>query len=165
MITVANTTPLRYLIEIEAAHILESLFGQIIIPEKVAEELQRPKTPPSVKAWMQNRPAWLEVRSANTSLFTPQRKIHEGERQAIALAIELQANVILIDDYDALKEAHRLKLSTLPLFSILEQAAQNALLDLLEAVRKMRHTSFHMPPLELVDAMLERDRQRKEPTA
>lgn len=44
MITVSNTTPLRYLIEIEAADILQNLFGQIIIPEKVAEELQRPKT-------------------------------------------------------------------------------------------------------------------------
>ena len=46
MITVSDTAPLRYLIEIEATHILEILFGQVIIPEKVAEELQRPKTPP-----------------------------------------------------------------------------------------------------------------------
>src|SRR5262245_38115030 len=49
MITVSNTTPLRYLIEIEKAHILETLFGHVFIPEKVAEELQRPKTPPEAK--------------------------------------------------------------------------------------------------------------------
>jgi predicted nucleic acid-binding protein len=45
MITVSNTTPLRYLIEIEKVHIIEALFGRVFIPEKVAEELQRPKTP------------------------------------------------------------------------------------------------------------------------
>lgn len=34
MITVSDTTPLRYLIEIEEAHILEILFGKVVIPEK-----------------------------------------------------------------------------------------------------------------------------------
>jgi len=80
MITVSNTTPLRYLIEIEKVHILETLFGQVFIPEKVAEELQRPKTPQKVKDWMQSLPAWFEVKQANLSIFTPQKKIHDGER-------------------------------------------------------------------------------------
>jgi predicted nucleic acid-binding protein len=44
MIIISDTTPLRYLIEIEATYILERLFGEVLIPEKVAEELQRPKT-------------------------------------------------------------------------------------------------------------------------
>lgn len=68
----------------------------------------------------------------------------------------------MLDDYDALKEARRLQLPTLQLFTILEQAAQDGLLDLPEAVRKMRNTSFYMPPAAIIDAMLERDRQRKE---
>lgn len=56
-VIISDTTPLRYLIEIEAVHILESLFGRVIIPEKVAEELQRPKTPQKVKGRIQGRRA------------------------------------------------------------------------------------------------------------
>jgi predicted nucleic acid-binding protein len=50
MIIVSDTTPFRYLIEVDAIDILATLFGQIIIPEAVAGELQHPKTPPKIKA-------------------------------------------------------------------------------------------------------------------
>lgn len=62
MIVISDTTPLRYLIEIEETHILEKLFRRVIISEKVFEELQGEKTPEQVKAWIQSRPAWLEVK-------------------------------------------------------------------------------------------------------
>jgi len=69
MIIVSDTTPLRYLIEIEKAYILESLFGRVIIPQAVFNDLQRPKTPKPVKEWIVNHPAWLEVRQADLSLY------------------------------------------------------------------------------------------------
>jgi len=74
MIIVSDTTPLRYLIEIEEIYVLEKLFGEVIIPEKVAEELQRPKTPQQVKNWVQSRPAWLKVRKAVFHFMFPQRR-------------------------------------------------------------------------------------------
>jgi predicted nucleic acid-binding protein len=162
MIIISDTTPLRYLIEIEEIDSLTGLFGQVIIPERVFSELQGAKTPPQVVAWVQSRPEWLAVKQADTSLFTPQKKIQAGEHEAIALAIEMKADYLLIDDADAIKEAHRIKLPTLRLFTILELAAARNLLDFPEAVAKMRHTSFHMPPAELIAEALARDRQRKE---
>jgi len=115
---------------IEEVHILETLFGRIIIPEKVAEELQRPKTPQKVKDRMQARPSWLEMRKADISLFTPQKKINDGEREAFALALELQADAILLDDKRSLPEAKRLKLQTIAFFTLLERAAARDLIDL-----------------------------------
>ncbi len=56
MIIISDTTPLRYLIEIEEVHILPKLFGKVIIPEKVSAELQDPKTPEAVKGWIQALP-------------------------------------------------------------------------------------------------------------
>lgn len=162
MITVSDTTPLRYLIDVDEVHILETLFGQVIIPEKVAEELQRPKTPQKVKDWMQARPAWLEVRKADLSIFTPQKKINDGEREAFALALELQADTVLLDDFAALPEAKRLKLQTVALFTLLERAAARDLIDLPQAVDKMRKTTFRLPPEDEIQAMLERDRIRRE---
>lgn len=162
MIIISDTTPLRYLIEIEAAHILETLYGKITIPQKVFGELQGANTPPEVTAWIRARPDWIEVKRADISLFTPQRHIQDGEREAIALAIELRADAFLSDDGDAIKEARRLNIPTIRLFNILETAAENNLLDLPEAIRKIRRTTFRAPPDEIVDAMLDRDRQRKE---
>jgi predicted nucleic acid-binding protein len=161
MIVISDTTPLRYLIEIEEVQVLERLFGKIIIPQKVFSELQGINTPLKVIAWIQTLPAWLEVRQADISFFTPRKLIQDGEREAIALAVQLQADALLSDDGDAIKEARRLNLSTIRLFTILESAAENNLLDLAEAVEKMKRTTFRFPPVELVDAMLERDRQRK----
>lgn len=161
MIIVSDTTPLRYLIEIGAVQFLELLFGQIIIPEKVAEELQRPKTPQKIKDWMQVAPPWLVVRKANLSLFTPQKKLDDGEREAFALALELKADVVLLDDWHALPEAKRLGLQTVSLFTLLERAAMRDLIDLPQTVAKLRATSFRLPPEELIQAVLTRDQQRK----
>jgi predicted nucleic acid-binding protein len=162
MIVVSDTSPLRYIIEIDKAHILETIFGKIIIPEKVAEELQGSKTPQQVRDWMKTPPAWLEVQHADLSLFTPQRKIHDGEREVFALAIELKADAVLLDDKGALTEAKRLNLRVIRTFAIFENAATMVLLDLSQTVAAMRRTSFRFPPQKDVDAMLERDRQRKE---
>jgi predicted nucleic acid-binding protein len=161
MIIVSDTTPLRYLVEIEKAHILESLFGEIIIPQKVFSELQGQRTPQKVKDWIQAHPAWIEVRQADTSHFAPQKKIGDGEREAFALALELKADAVLPDDKDALTEAKRLNLQTLATFTILERAATEELLDLAQTVDEMRKTSFRLPSEKIIEAMIERDRQRK----
>jgi predicted nucleic acid-binding protein len=63
------------------AHILESVFGTVYIPEKVSDELQRKETPEKVRAWMQSVLEWIETREADTSLFIPEKDIHEGERE------------------------------------------------------------------------------------
>lgn len=162
MIIVSDTTPLRYLIEIGEAQVLEALFGKVIIPEKVAEELQRPKTPQQIKDWMQARPVWLEVRKADLSLFSPQKKIDDGEREAFALAIELKADAVLLDDKSALPEAKRLNLQTIALFTLLERAAARDLLDLPLAVDAIRKTTFRLPPETDIQAMLVRNELRKQ---
>jgi len=162
MIIISDTTPIRYLVEIEEVHILKELFGKVIIPQAVFNELQHPKTPHSVRDWVANHPAWLEVRQADTSLFIPQRNLDAGEIEAFALAVELKATLILLDDRLATKEATRLNIAFLGTFTILEEAAKKDLLDLPNAVRKMRQTSFRLPPEQRIQAMLERDRQRKQ---
>ena len=161
MTIVSDTAPLNYLVLIAEVDVLEKLAGRVLIPQAVANELKHPKTPQPVRAWIDSCPLWLEVRQADTSLFTPRRRIGQGETEAIALAIELAADALLIDDGDAIEEARRLGIPTLRLFSMLEEAAKKDLLDLPQAIDKMKGTNFHLPPAELIEAMLERDRKRK----
>jgi len=162
MIIISDTAPLNYLVLIREIEVIARLAGRVLIPQAVYDEMHAHKTPQPVKEWVDSQPVWLEVRRANTSLFTPQRKIGKGETEAIALALELKADVLLIDDGKGIKEAHRLQIPTLRLLTVLEEAAKKNLLDLPEVIDKLKRTSFHLPPDELVEEMLERDRQRKQ---
>lgn len=45
MIIIADTTPLNYLVLIGEAAGLEELFGSIILPQAVFDELRRDRTP------------------------------------------------------------------------------------------------------------------------
>ncbi|MFN0123267.1 MAG: DUF3368 domain-containing protein [Blastocatellia bacterium] len=134
MIIVSDTTPFRYLIEIRQVQILETLFGSVMIPGKVAGELQHPKTPQLVSDWIRARPSWVDVRSADPGLFIPQRRIDQGEHEAIALALELRADRLLIDDRNGRLEAKRAGLTTVPTLAILELAAQRGLIDLPDVI-------------------------------
>lgn len=161
MIVISDTSPINYLILIGEIEILEKLFTRIVVPQAVFRELQHTKTPQPVKDWIANAPSWLEVKQADASLFTPSKKIGDGEREAIALAIELRADAVLIDDRDGTLEARRQSLIAVGTVNLLERAAEKGLLDLPETLERLSHTSFRLPHSEILDAMLERDRKRK----
>ena len=72
MIVVSDTTPLRHLIAINEAELLPRLYRTVIVPGAVWAELQAEATPPMVKTWLADAPAWLEVRtSPQASRATP----------------------------------------------------------------------------------------------
>lgn len=159
MIVVSDATPLRYLIEIQETELLKELFEKVLIPAGVSEELQHQRTPQQIKEWTQSPPNWLEVRQADVSLFQPRKAIGKGEHQAIALAIELNADAILMDDQGASREATRANLFIVSTLSILEQAAARGLVDLPEVLERLSKTRFYLLP-ELIEQVLERHRQR-----
>jgi predicted nucleic acid-binding protein len=161
MIVISDTTPLRYLIEIAQIDILPALFGQIIIPQAVFNELHDPKTPQMIKDWFAKRPAWLEVRTLSRPPDISLSSLDYGEREAITLALELNADAVLIDDKDARIAAKTRALAVLPTLAILELAAQKNLLDLPDIFDRLSKTTFRAKP-ELFEQALERDRQRKQ---
>src|SRR4051812_9445562 len=64
MIVVADTSPLCYLVLVDQIEVLASLFGQVVIPPAVLQELGHPRTPAPVQKWAASPPSWLEVRQA-----------------------------------------------------------------------------------------------------
>jgi len=63
MRVITDTSPLQYVVLIEHTVLLPSLFGRVLIPPAIAEELQHPHTPTSIRVWMSSPSAWLEVRT------------------------------------------------------------------------------------------------------
>jgi len=72
----------------------------------------------------------------------------------------VQATAVLLDDIDARAAARRLGLQAIGTVAILERAAEKGLIGLPSAIEKLRRTSFFISP-EILDAALERDRQRR----
>ncbi len=162
MIIVSDTSPINYLVLIGDIEVLKELSGQFIIPHAVFTELQDRGTPKQVRAWINSRPAWIEIRQADLSLYTPRKNLGAGEREAIALAIELHADAVLLDDRDGTKEARRQNIPTLSTFGILVEAAKKNLLDLPNAIERLSRTNFFMPPDDIIQAALRQDQERKQ---
>jgi len=96
-LVVSDTTPLNYLILIGHVEVLPRLFGTLLVPPAVIQEMHHPKTPPEVAAWARHLPSWLEVKAPHTDLHVG---IGAGEDEAIALAVELgNATVLMVIIY------------------------------------------------------------------
>ena len=88
---VADTTPLNYLVLIEAIDVLSQLYGRILIPHAVHAELSDPQAPAQVRDWIVQPHPWLEVVPLRNPADSSLMNLDPGERDAIALATEQQA--------------------------------------------------------------------------
>ena len=161
MIVVADATPLRYLILIDAVPVLPALYERILIPEMVADELQRPRTPLPVRQWMATPPAWLDIRSAPPLSEPALLRLGAGEREAIALAQTLHADLLVMDDWDGREAALQRGLTVLGTLGVLDEAAARRLIELPDALTRLQATNFRMPP-EIVEMLLARDAARRQ---
>ncbi len=154
---VADSGPLHYLALIDRADVLQSLFDEVLIPAAVQNELSHRHTPAKVKAWLGASKPWLSVRRVSTR--RPVAGLHRGESEALQLALETGANVVLMDDMDGRNAARRLSLIVVGTIGILELASERNLIQLPDAVAKLRQTNFFISP-QILDAALERHRRR-----
>jgi predicted nucleic acid-binding protein len=62
MIVVADTSPLNYLIRLGHADVLPEIYGRLLVPQAVLDEMQHPEAPSDVRGWASAPPAWFEKR-------------------------------------------------------------------------------------------------------
>lgn len=142
MIVVSNTSPLNYLVLIDAQNVLPALYGRVLIPTEVADELRAAGTPAKVRAWYVAGPPWLEVRAAPVHAVVA--NIHAGEAAAIALAKSASAALLLIDDDLAYEFAIKQGLRVTRTLGVLRDAALQGIIDLRMAFDKLRQTNFRV---------------------
>ena len=112
MIVVVDTSPFVALANIGRLDLLPKLFGRVLIPPQVLDELQSSKRPGTVRAFVATPPEWLEVR-APTAL-EPIPDLHAGETAAISLARECHTELLVIDETQGRKAASELAEPHLP---------------------------------------------------
>lgn len=161
MIVIADSGPLRYLIAVEQIYLLPMLYGKILLPPSVASELSQAATPDAVRSWMNHLPQWATVQSPQIPASAFPSALGRGEREAIALAEELGADALLVDDEAARLEARRRKIPVQGTLGVLDLAAEYGLLpDLPAAIDQLKKTNFRGSK-KLFDFFLERDAARK----
>ncbi len=141
---VADTSVLIALSDIDKLNLLKALFGSVIVPQAVAEEYGEPL------------PSWIEVRRPrNYSLVESLLdRLHRGEAEAIALALELGDAIVALDDKKARKTARKLGLRVIGTIGILILAEKRGLITSLEEeIHRLLNTSFRLPPSVVAEAL------------
>jgi predicted nucleic acid-binding protein len=143
MIVIADTSPLRYLILVEAADVLPQLFQQVLIPDEVYAELGHPSAPAMVQRWIADAPHWLEIRPPAATARAAIANLDAGEGAAILLAEQLgETAFLLMDDAKGRREAARRGIPSTGTLGVLRAASRNGYL-----VLRMCFRALYKPPI------------------
>jgi uncharacterized protein len=130
MIVVSNTSPLTNLAAIGQFSLLQVLFDEIYIAEGVVAEIssQGSKWPGAAEVEVAH---WIHVEQvSNKSLVDALRlDLDFGEAETIALAIQLQADLVLLDEQTGRRAAQYLNLMVMGVVGFLVRAKKLSLLD------------------------------------
>ena len=134
MIVVSDTSALSNLAIVNHLWVLEAIYQTVIIPDVVASELAASN--PIISAIL--KLGWIYTQSLSNSQLADQlqqeRGLDAGEANAIALALELQADDLLIDERLGRQEAVRLGLSIVGILGILLVAKQKSLIPQVQPI-------------------------------
>lgn len=125
---VSDTSPLRCMHHLGRIDLLGALYGEILVPPAVADELRSPHGElPSIDIAGMPGVRMQRPRDAE-QVRNLERSLHRGEAEALALAVELQATII-IDEQDGRAAARRLGLKTVGVLGVLVLAKRAGLVE------------------------------------
>lgn len=127
VVVVSDTSPVRALAHLRLLDVLAELFGEVFVPQAVAEELLHP--PARLTGVDVRSLPGLTVRQPDNEerVAELRAELDAGEAEAIALAEELRAEALLIDEAAGRNVASQLGLPVLGTLGILLIAKQRGL--------------------------------------
>ncbi len=122
MIVVSDTSPLTALLTVGQSDLLARIFGEVLIPAAVQKELLRAHA---------ILPDWLKVQTVRdqAKVQTYAQKVDLGEAEAIALAEELQADFLLMDERKGRRLAQAQHLRVIGLLGVVLIAKRRGLIS------------------------------------
>jgi predicted nucleic acid-binding protein len=119
-----------------------TLYTCVIIPQAVFGELQEDGTPLKVKEWVAMHPDWLVVCTVSLPLDASLAFLDVGEREAICLATEREADALIIDEPEGREAAKRQGIRVIGTLRVLYDAASDC------AILRKLMNAFSDPPFE-----------------
>jgi uncharacterized protein len=126
VIVISDTSAILNLAIIGQLDLLRRLYDKVVIPSAVLKEIKNTKAPDAIPLEL---PAWIEVKSVdNTSLVVAlSTELDDGESEAICLAVELAADLLLLDERLARQVASRFHLRYIGLLGVLIEAKRKSI--------------------------------------
>jgi len=175
MLVVSNTSPLIALAKINQFIIFKQLFQTVLIPQAVSDEFMKNCTLvekmnfqsacqgvliPQAESdeFMKNCTLvektnfqsacqdCIEIVEVQPFSQTFSRCLGVGEREALTLATQKQADILIIDDRKALNEAHEHKLTAISTRAVLKMAAEQKIItDYQTLETALKQENFFLP--------------------
>lgn len=130
-IVIADTSCFILLDNIDELQILKLLFGHVITTSIIAEEFGS------------SLPEWIEIRTVKDILFQSSLDIDPGEASAIALAIESEPSLLVLNDAKGRKVARKLNLNFTGTLGIFLKAKKSGIIPAIRPILdKIQMTNF-----------------------
>ncbi len=141
---VSNASPIIHLAKMGHLHLLQEFHQQVLVPPAVWREVVErgqtyPETPLIERAFQEG---WLQQKSVSDSHMVSLLKLQldEGESEAIVLAIQERAKVVLLDDSLARMVARQLSLQVTGVVGVLIRAKREAkIVSLKQELERLRN--------------------------
>ena len=120
MIVVSDSSPLIALCDLGKLNLLQTLYGRVILPEAVWDETVQAGREQSGRSVL-IQASWIEhVKVQNRMLVRSlSQKLDIGESEAIALALDLDADLLLMDERHGRNVAVRFGIDVIGVIGIL----------------------------------------------
>jgi len=136
MTVISNTSPISNLAAIGQLSLLQDVYGSIVIPQAVADEIAKVATIYVQAASVPDQP-WITIQEVNdTTTVERLRGTHldAGESEAIALALEVGADLLLIDEQLCRKVAVNKGLNITGLLGVLLEAKHRGFISQIKPI-------------------------------
>lgn len=145
MIVVSDTSPILNLARVGRLELLYALYNRVLIPPAVYKELTAAKLDESLLTDLTSTP-WLVVDTPKDQdrVKTLRADLDPGEAEAIVLAVERQADLLLVDERRGRKIAGMMGLRITGLLGVLAEAKRARLIAQVKPVldELIHHSGF-----------------------
>ena len=126
---ICNTSPLQYLHQAGVLYLLPALYGNVQVPQAVAEEIAAGHRRNVFLPALEELP-WVDVRSVDDPTLLPLvTSLGCGEKEVLALGLENADSLLLLDDRDARRYATTVGLDITGTLGILLLAKERGILE------------------------------------
>lgn len=146
VIIVSDSSPLMHLAAIHRLYLVPTLLGNVLIPPAVFNEITKKGAGKPGDLEIQ-RAAWIRVVAcSNHGLLSRfSQELDAGEAEALALAIELNADAVLMDETLGRAVANRENVKTIGLLALLIDAkAAGLLTNVTQEMDALRASGFYI---------------------
>lgn len=144
-VVILDASCLIILAKIERLDLLKKVYGSALTSHEVAQEFG------------ENLPNWVTIKQIEDKQKQQILELHidKGEASVIALALETEKSLVVLDDYKARKTAEKLGVSYTGTLGVIIKAKKMGIIELVKPLLDLiRPTNFRLSP-ELEQAVLE----------